>query len=118
MATRCNIGKRLSDGSIKYIYCHFDGYERGVGATLKQHYTDENKIDELLNLGDLSILGAEIGSKQEFNNRNKQQSWCLAYGRDRGEKNIDATITNNFDDFMVHDYAYLYENSEWVTYKN
>lgn len=118
MATRSNIGKKLPDGSIRYIYCHFDGYESGVGATLKKHYLDEKKVDALLDLGSLSVLGAEIGEKQDFNNRNKKEDWCLAYGRDRGDKDVEAVITTNMQDFMFQGIGYLYENGLWTSFKD
>jgi len=114
MATRCNIGKVLPDGSIRYIYCHFDGYERGVGATLKKHYLDETKIDALLDLGDLSSLGAEIGEKHDFSSKS-HSNWCRAYGRDRGEKDNEAIITVDMSEFMYHGIAYLYKDGSWVS---
>lgn len=116
MATRCQIGKRLPDGRIRYIYCHFDGYESGVGVTLKEHYLVESKVDALLDLGDISALGKNIGEKQDFNNRNKKEDWCLAYGRDRGETGVDAVITDKWSEFMQQGIAYLYENNQWTSY--
>jgi hypothetical protein len=117
MATRSNIGKKLPDGSIRYIYCHFDGSENGVGATLKKHYLDEAKIDALLNLGSLSSLGAEIGEKHNFNQEPKGDL-CRAYGRDRGEEDTEAVITTNMNEFMVLGIGYLYENNVWTSYNS
>lgn len=57
MSTRCLIGKKESDGRIKAIYCHHDGYHSYVGAILKKHYTNEESINQLLSLGGLSCLG-------------------------------------------------------------
>ncbi len=45
-----------SNGKINAIYCHFDGYPDGVGATLKEHYPCRNKIERLLSNGDISGL--------------------------------------------------------------
>jgi hypothetical protein len=39
------------------IYCHWDGYPAGVGATLRQHYTDDEKVAALIKLGSISALG-------------------------------------------------------------
>lgn len=63
MSTRSRIAIEEDDGSIRSIYCHFDGYPEGVGAILKKHYTDPQKIEELLELGDLSILGTFYDQK-------------------------------------------------------
>jgi hypothetical protein len=113
MSTRSHIGKKLEDGTIKYIYCHFDGYPEHNGKILKEHYTNEAKIDALLELGDISILGPEIGEEQDFDRRETHhKDWCLAYGRDRGEANVKASICNEID-FADQEYNYLWENGEW-----
>jgi hypothetical protein len=89
MATRSMIGKQQEDGTIKAIYCHYDGYPEGVGQTLADYYQTSDKVDELLNLGDLSVLRQEIGEKQDFN-KPTNEDWSLAYGRDRGEEGTEA----------------------------
>jgi hypothetical protein len=120
MATRSYIGKLLNDGSITGIYCHFDGYPEGVGATLKEHYTDPTKVDSLLALGSISSLGAEIGEQHEFEDRSRD---CVtAYHRDRGERleaptvyrNIDELRRNALDDLGA-EYSYVFVNGEWAT---
>ena len=57
MSTRSRIGLKQANGQIKSIYCHWDGYPEGVGKTLKEHYNSPEKIEELLELGDISSLG-------------------------------------------------------------
>lgn len=57
MSTRCLIGRQYKDKTIRYIYCHCDGYIDGVGTVLKKFYSDEETIEKLLDLGDLSALG-------------------------------------------------------------
>ena len=84
MSTRSLIGMEQSDGTIRYVYCHFDGYPEYVGRVLQKHYTDTTKLTKLLELGDLSVLGEEIGEKQDFSHPTSRQ-WCIAYGRDRGD---------------------------------
>jgi hypothetical protein len=42
----------------------------------------------LIALGDLSSLGETVGTKTDFSNPADGQ--CVAYGRDRGEKDVDA----------------------------
>jgi len=109
MATRSNIGILNSDGTVNYIYCHFDGYLEHNGTILNEHYTTESAVRDLIALGDLSLLGPEIGDKQDFNgNRNKQ--WCLAYGRDRGESGIEVR-TCSYADYTkeyFEEYIYLF----------
>lgn len=118
MATRSLIGKLNADGTITNIYCHFDGYPEHNGVVLQECYNTPFKVDQLLALGNLSVLGEEIGDKQDFDNYStRNNNWCLAYGRDRGESNQQAQ-TNTHDDFFSKDhgvdYLYLYNNDfEW-----
>jgi hypothetical protein len=113
MATRSYIGVRNTDASVDYIYCHFDGYPDGVGATLTEFYTNSNRVNELMKLGDLSVLGQFIGEKQDFNKRIKD--CCLAYGRDRGESNVEAKkgdYSKLIKDQNV-DYVYIFDGDYW-----
>ena len=117
MTTRSHIGKKLEDGSVKYIYCHWDGYPDYNGKILKEHYTDETKVDALLELGALSILGNEIGEQQDFDRRETHhKNWCLAYGRDRGETDVKAKVAKSVEDYSYPDgvaYCYLFDGGEW-----
>lgn len=124
MATRSFIGKQNSDGSIEYIYCHYDGYPSNNGVILQEHYTSEEKVDALLGLGDLSSLGPELGEKQNFGDRSTQKDeWCLAYGRDRNDNKaaVKAKRVANMKEYlnesgMYIDYAYVFNNGEWKCY--
>jgi len=118
MATRSLIGKLNSDNTVSYIYCHYDGYPEHNGVILQEHYDTPFKVDQLLALGDLSVLGEVIGEKQDFNNYStRNNNWCLAYGRDRGERGVKmSTVSRDefFSDDGYIDYLYLYNNDfEW-----
>lgn len=122
MSTRSYIAKQLDDGSITGIYCHHDGYPKGVGATLKAHYMDPTKVDALLALGAISSLGAEIGDRHAFEDRSRD---CVtAYHRDRGEDfkppavySTLADVRKNVASDLGADYAYVFVRGEWVTLK-
>jgi hypothetical protein len=116
MATRSTIAIELQDGTIAQIYCHFDGYIEHNGSILEKHYQDQNKIHMLISLGNLSILGSEIGKKQDF--KNPTRGWCLAYGRDRGEQTVKA---RHFDSFVQYtlcavfeEYNYIFRDGHWL----
>ena len=116
MSTRSYIGVRNSDETVDYIYCHYDGYPEGVGATLIEHYANFNRVNELMKLGDLSILGKRLGEKQDFNNRIKDH--CLAYGRDRGEEGVSVSTTT-LENLLSHntiDYTYIFDGEFWECY--
>jgi hypothetical protein len=121
MATRSTIAKLNPDGSLTSVYCHWDGYPDGVGATLRQHYTNPSKIDQLLALGDLSVLDAEIGDSNDFENR--VEGICLFYGRDRAETDVAACTHVSIEAWLVFrsdcEYAYLWNDGreEWETFK-
>lgn len=116
MGTRSNIGRQQDDGTIKAIYCHWDGYPDGVGKTLVEHYQDPTKIDALLELGDLSTLAGELGEAHDFDN-DRRADWCLAYGRDRGETGVEAK-TYPFEGVYMSvqglDYQYLWRDGQWL----
>ena len=115
MSTRSMIGIQQEDGKIEAIYCHYDGYPEGVGQTLADHYQTTDKVEALLNLGDLSVLRQELGEKQDFNDyKNHNENWCLAYGRDRGEPNTEAKTFDYIGAFLEYargswaEYAYIF----------
>jgi hypothetical protein len=121
MSTRSLIGKQNADKTVTFIYCHFDGYPSGVGDTLIESYSTPEQVDSLLALGDLSVLGGELGEQQDFNKRNRD--WCLAYGRDRGETGTEAqTIDQEMyvrENLRGEEYKYIYSLSKnWVCYGN
>jgi hypothetical protein len=62
--TRSFIATATPNG-YRGIYCLWDGYLEGVGAILQQYYTDPTKLDQLIRLGDISSLGAEIGERHD-----------------------------------------------------
>jgi len=116
MSTRSYIGVRNTDGTVNHIYCHFDGYPEGVGATLIEHYANPNRVNELMKLGDLSVLGKFIGEKQDFDKR--VRDCCLAYSRDRGDANTEA-IPHLFEEIIkdqMVDYVYIFDGDHWECY--
>ena len=116
MATRSNIAYRTPEGKIRSIYCHWDGYPSNNGRILQEHYQEARKIAQLIELGSLSALGAELGKKQDFNDRSTQKDeWTLAYNRDRGEELVVSEyndIPSWIDD--MEEYAYLWNGTEWL----
>lgn len=126
MATRSNIAVQQDDGTFLFIYVHNDGYFEGVGQDLHDHYSDIEKARQLVALGDLSIVGREIGEKHDFDEPRWEfavkpktpetlaraalvESWCRSYGRDRGETNIEARAIADEDGvFGAFAEQYLY----------
>jgi hypothetical protein len=117
MATRSTIAYKKADGIVA-IYSHWDGYPAGVGKTLQENYQAAYKIGKLIQMGDVSSLGAEIGEQQDFDDRSTQRDdWTLFYTRDRGEdtpcKEFE-TIAEWMDHYDWSDYFYLWNGREWL----
>ena len=126
MSTRSMIGKLNEDGSVTAIYCHFDGYPSHNGKILNEHYTDEKKVDELLALGSLSILAANVHPDPEVEHKfggNVQEGVCLAYHRDRGEDWNQADYVNekqfrqNAGNDCWANYTYLFKDNAWSCWR-
>jgi hypothetical protein len=106
MGTRSAIGFVEFDGSVTAIYCHWDGYLEGVGQTLVKHYNDTYKVLDLLDMGDVSVIGATLDTS-------------TFYKRDRKEENTDCKDFLNVADFIGEmadygcEYFYLYDGVEW-----
>jgi hypothetical protein len=116
MATRSAIGFIEYDGSVTGIYCHSDGYISHVGRILKEHYNTIEKVEDLLDLGDLSTLGPSIGEKVDAPDASKQ---CIAFGRDKGVPETTAISFSNKQEFFDNysnsgcEYMYLFDGYDW-----
>ena len=116
MSTRSNIGVRNLDGTVDYIYCHFDGYPEHNGKILIENYQDMDRVNALIKLGDLSSLDKEIGEKHSFDKCIR--GWCHAYGRDRGDSDVSVSTTT-FEDLLANDnvdYLYVFDGDYWECY--
>ena len=123
MATRSRIGLMLEDGTIKHSYCHFDGYPHGVGHTLVGHYSDIEKVNELLSFGDMSFLAPKVNPDGIHNFNSPEKDVTVFYGRDRAETDVDSVITSMDEYHSVKyssciDYKYLFSGGHWWVYDN
>lgn len=116
MSTRSTIARELPCGTIEAIYCHHDGEPEFNGRILLEHYSDHAKLDALMALGDISILAPEIGEQHSFTAT--QPGWCLAYGRDRGDRMMGKVYYKNLQELKEHapleDFTYLYRDGKWL----
>jgi len=112
MATRSTISIREEDNQVKTIYCHWDGYIDGVGQELKDNYSDADKVRELINLGDISSLRAKVKPMEGYEDVHTFDSplsdVTIAYGRDRGESNIEPREYNIFP-YEKQEYSYMFD---------
>ena len=115
MATRSRIGIELEDGTVKSIYCHWDGYPEHNGRILNEHYLDRVKVLELVELGDISKLGANVTAAELNDLNNPQPDVTIAYHRDRGEDYVKPRIDSNIKSFFagdIEEFGYVFTNDE------
>ena len=116
MGTRSTIAIQNADGTVTGIYCHWDGYLSHNGNILYQFYRDEDKVRALIELGNISSLGREIGTRHSFNDRPEGET--TAFARDRGEKDQEARTYATWREFIDsegQEYDYLFQAGQgWV----
>jgi hypothetical protein len=115
MSTRGRIGLELSDGSILSIYSHFDSYPEGLGVKLVEHFNTKEKVQELVDLGDISCIWTNLG----FNQETLPEVGPLPYSS-RGEDcppRLDADLCEYLLPDNSEEYAYIFtQKGEWVCY--
>ena len=127
MGTRSRIGVMHGD-KVKSVYCHWDGYLANNGRILQEHY-DSSKANNLVALGDLSSLRAEIGEKHAFSRLETPMddeayeklygNMTTFYGRDRGEENVEWKVALTFEEFLEQvnacggEYYYIMKDGVW-----
>jgi len=137
MSTRSIIA-RIDGDKVRSIYCHWDGYPSHNGCKLVKYYNKDRSVDRLLSLGSLSVLGKVVGKKHNFDEYSKvyeksgrevaqkliqhRRDWCVSYGRDRGEENVEVQEFDSFEDFNESlkdswtEWVYLWKNGAWHFY--
>lgn len=116
MSTHCLIYRQNDDKSYDFIYCHSDGYYECTGRILNKYYNTKEKVDDLIALGDLSILKEKLNPTTDWHSFDKREpDVCVAYGRDRHEKDVGPHHVKNIDPY-AEEYAYLHKNNKWYTY--
>lgn len=126
MATRSIISIRLSD-VYHSVRCHWDGYPAHNGMILDEFYRDPQQVEQLIQLGNMSSLGAGIGKPHDPCEQGECQitrgirvaSQCTFYDRDHGHDD-DLTVSSyNFLQFLDHvrnstaEFYYVMQDSVW-----
>jgi len=104
MSTRSNIALEYNDGSIDRIYCHWDGYPDNNGRILLENYTTAEQVSEMLDLGDMSSLEANIHE-------------TIYYARDRDEDIEKPKKFSSREDAKndMEEFLYIFtKDGEWI----
>jgi hypothetical protein len=120
MGTRSTIALEFADGTVKQVYCHWDGYLSNNGRILQESYMDPFKVKELVERGAMSSLSKVVDD-------------CSFYAEDRGEELTVNDYKNSdeyFDCSQQEEYDYILRsingvavwfvrfyatNGQWVT---
>lgn len=129
MGTRSTIALEFADGTVEQVYCHWDGYLAHNGQILFQYYSDPFKLRDLIDLGDLSSLGRNLGNGHPFSKfglkeedpdfdqmmalckQAEEEGWTTFYGRDRGET---GTASKKFKDYADYVERHQYEEYDYI----
>ena len=101
MATRSRIAIELSDGTVKSVYCHNDGYFDGVGKELMKQFPEGTEPIEL----------------EYFINEGDRTTVDMSYKEWRGE-DVPADDVDSVNEFFsgdIEEYGYLYtQEGKWL----
>lgn len=122
MSTRSRIGMEFTtvNGAhmVKSIYCHFDGYPEGVGQKLMDHYQDREKVESLIELGDISYIAPNMTPSGPHSFDEPERGVVVAYHRDRGEEYCEPRVDASVSQFVssdVEEFGYIFtEEGEWL----
>ena len=124
MGTRSRIGIQLSDDSILSVYHHWDGYPEWLGRILNTHYNSKDKVEELIDGGDMSCAwtnerwtGKELAPY--VTEIKEQEEYGPQYYSQRGE-DCPPRLDKDLCEYLLPDnseeFAYIFRNDQWVCY--
>lgn len=113
MATRSNIGIEREDGTVDYVYCHWDGYPSNNGRILQESYTDPELIKKMVALGAISSLRRKLDAEGDSHSFDSpKEDVTIFYCRDRGE-GLDLR-NGTYGELVggMEEYAYVFKPSD------
>jgi len=123
MSTRSAIVEKTDSGEFRGIYCHGNGSLSHNGRILLEHYTNPQKVSELISLGDIASLGHRVSpDEHEIHSYDKPiKNITVAYHRDRQEPEDETNTTVGISleevlDCIDYNFAYVFIHNEWYLY--
>jgi len=124
MGTRGRIGIELKDDSILSVYHHWDSYPEWLGRILNTHYNTKDKVEELIDGGDMSTCW----SKDRWTGKQlaphvteikEQAEYGPQHYSQRGE-DCPPRLDKDLCEYLLPDgseeFAYVFRNDKWVCY--
>lgn len=92
MYSKANFDIEQHDILFSFIFCHYNGYPDDNGAILAEHYDKQEKVESLIQLGDLYFLRSKLEPNPDLphNHSTPQPNVTIAYNRDEGWSDCEA----------------------------
>lgn len=109
MSTRSVIGvyDEVTD-SVKFVYCHSDGYPEHMVPALRRYIDKEVIMNEIISIGGFRFLDKGLGPERP-------------YGKDDGDEPVPTDSKTLYD--FIHernlygaDFRYLFYKGEWICF--
>lgn len=103
--------KRSAKTNTGRYFCKYDGDLADNGRILSKYYTTPERVDQLLELGDIYALGERLSESEK-----PGEDVTIAYARDRGEELCPAK-EYPFEELFDLDTPYVYifvKEDKWV----
>ena len=104
MSTNSIIAKKIGKDKYRAIFCQCDGDLTDTGRILSRYYTKPERVDQLLELGDIYALGERLWESEK---EKPGEDVTIAYARDRGEELCPAK-EYPFEELFDLDTPYVY----------
>ena len=109
--TRSHIALLMPDGTVRHVYCHSEGYPTDQGAVIQQHWNDPREVADLIELGDLASLGADLNDTSAY-------ARDLGYDRNRDcspqtAQGIEEILSASMENIFI-EYLYLHTPAGWL----
>lgn len=96
MSTNSYIAYQKENGKYRLVYCHFDGYPDGVGASLLGYYNSLEDVIKLVEAGNMSTVGEPYTDRGETYEMNAPQDY------------------DSFDSKPNIEYLYVFQEGKWI----
>ena len=106
MSTSARIAKREDDGTVRSVYCHYDGYPSYAGKLLRHYYTDPEIVDIVMNFGNFRALEEHVSDI----------SFYITASSPMDERAMRHASMGDFLEYgskSASEYLYLFDQNRW-----
>lgn len=107
MSTHAYVGLENPDGSVEFVYCHFDGHPDRMAPRLTQNYSDPSLVRRLVRLGPYRSIGATLETCS---------SWSALTLEETLHKVGNADVMAEHVRWLGGTWGYLFRSDGWKLY--